>query len=42
MYVDDYLAEPFRYDHGYLPVPTGPGLGVKVDQGRLQRLRSSG
>jgi muconate cycloisomerase len=42
MYVDDYLAEPFRYDHGYLPVPTGPGLGVQVDQGRLQRLRSSG
>lgn len=38
MYVDDYLTEPFKYEGGCLPVPTGPGLGVTVDPARLARL----
>lgn len=38
MYVDDYLAEPFRYEQGHLAVPTGPGLGVRVDPVRLEAL----
>jgi muconate cycloisomerase len=38
MYVDDYVAQPFQYAQGYLPVPSGPGLGVEVDEDRLARL----
>ena len=41
MYVDDYLTEPLRYDAGYLPVPTGPGLGVGIDPARLAILESA-
>lgn len=39
MYVDDYLSQPFTYEAGHLPVPTGPGLGVDVDPSRLARLQ---
>jgi L-alanine-DL-glutamate epimerase-like enolase superfamily enzyme len=41
MYVDDYLAQPFRYETGCLPVPTGPGLGVAVDPARLATFEES-
>jgi O-succinylbenzoate synthase len=29
------ITEPFVLDQGHLPVPTGPGLGVTPDPGRL-------
>jgi len=34
---DDVLAAPLRYANGALPVPTGPGLGVELDRGKLAR-----
>jgi L-alanine-DL-glutamate epimerase-like enolase superfamily enzyme len=37
-YVDGILTEPFQLDQeGYLPVPTGPGLGVSIDRDKLAR-----
>jgi muconate cycloisomerase len=41
LYIDDVLAEPFRYDGGTLPVPTGPGLGVELDVQKLARQQQS-
>ena len=36
-YIDDILARPFRLDaQGRLPIPTGPGLGIELDEERLQ------
>jgi O-succinylbenzoate synthase len=33
----DLLEQPFELSSdGTMPVPTGPGLGIKVDQKRLQ------
>jgi muconate cycloisomerase len=44
-YRDDIIREPFRYEHGVLCVPDRPGLGVEVDEEKLnrygRRLRSS-
>lgn len=36
--VDDVLAQPHRYEQGYLRVPDGPGLGVTLDRGKLAAL----
>lgn len=33
---DDVLAEPFDYVDGALMVPTGPGLGITVDEGKIR------
>ncbi|MBT3770804.1 MAG: mandelate racemase/muconate lactonizing enzyme family protein [Acidiferrobacteraceae bacterium] len=38
---DDLLQQPFRLENGYLAVPTGPGLGVDIDEAVLQRLTVS-
>lgn len=32
---DDVVVEPLRVEDGHFPVPTGPGLGVDVDENRL-------
>lgn len=32
---DDVITEPFRFLDGSIKVPTGPGLGVSLDQSRL-------
>jgi L-alanine-DL-glutamate epimerase-like enolase superfamily enzyme len=37
--VRDLLAEPFAFVDGRLRVPTGPGLGIELDEGVLERLR---
>ena len=29
---DGYLKVPFRHEGGYLPLPTGPGLGIELDE----------
>ncbi len=29
---EDYLVEPFRVEAGHIPVPTGPGLGIQVNE----------
>ncbi len=37
--VDDVLAEPFRFENGQLKVPLGPGLGVEVDESKVEKYR---
>lgn len=36
-YLDDIIAAPLRYEDGELFVPDGPGLGVEVDEAKLER-----
>jgi L-alanine-DL-glutamate epimerase-like enolase superfamily enzyme len=36
---DDILTEPLRFENGKLRVPMRPGLGVEVDEARVQRYR---
>jgi L-alanine-DL-glutamate epimerase-like enolase superfamily enzyme len=36
---DDILTEPLRFENGKLRVPMRPGLGVQVDEARLERYR---
>jgi muconate cycloisomerase len=36
-YMDDIITDPFEYDDGYLHVPTGPGLGIQVDEEKLKK-----
>jgi muconate cycloisomerase len=36
-YLDDVIAAPLRFEDGHLFVPDGPGLGVEVDEAKLQR-----
>jgi len=31
-----FLKQPFQVEDGALRVPTGPGLGVEVDEGRIR------
>lgn len=31
-----YLKQPFTIEQGYIAVPTGPGLGIEVDEAALQ------
>ncbi|MFC1951452.1 mandelate racemase/muconate lactonizing enzyme family protein [Chloroflexota bacterium] len=35
-YQDDIIVEPFRYEDGYLIVPTKPGLGIEIDEDKLK------
>jgi L-alanine-DL-glutamate epimerase-like enolase superfamily enzyme len=37
-YIEEIIDPPFRLDpDGLLPVPTGPGLGIRLDPDRLAR-----
>ena len=38
LYLDDVVVDRVRYDGGYLVVPTGPGLGMELDQESLKKL----
>lgn len=35
-YQDDIIIERFRYEDGYLVVPTKPGLGIEIDEEKLR------
>lgn len=35
-YTDDLITEPFKLEDGSLVVPDGPGLGIEVDEGKIQ------
>jgi galactonate dehydratase len=32
---EGYLKQPFRVEAGYIPIPTGPGLGIELDEESL-------
>ncbi len=34
---DDIVADPIRLNGGYLDVPTGPGLGIRVDEAKVRQ-----
>jgi muconate cycloisomerase len=36
-YLDDIIAAPLRFEDGQLFAPDGPGLGVDVDEAKLER-----
>lgn len=38
-YLDDIVKAPFRYQDGHLLVPEGPGLGVELDEAKVERYR---
>jgi muconate cycloisomerase len=41
-YTDDLVVEPYGYRDGNVLVPTGPGLGVELDEDKLERYRVVG
>lgn len=38
LYTERVVKKPVQYEHGYLLVPEGPGLGVEIDEHRLEEL----
>ncbi len=36
---DDLLTEPLRFENSYLYLPKGPGLGVEIDEEKLEQYR---
>ena len=32
---EGYIKEPFKVENGYIPLPTGPGLGIELDEEAL-------
>ena len=34
------LKEPLKLEDGYLRVPTGPGLGLELDEEKIERFRT--
>jgi len=36
-YLDDIITVPFEYSDGSLLVPEGPGLGIEVDEAKLEK-----
>lgn len=42
-YIEDIVAAPFTLDaDGMLPIPTGPGLGIEMNEKGIERLSRSG
>jgi L-alanine-DL-glutamate epimerase-like enolase superfamily enzyme len=35
--VDDILKKPIAAANGHVPIPTGPGLGIEVDEAKVRR-----
>lgn len=40
-YLDDIIKVPFEYKDGCLLVPNGPGLGIEVDEAKLEKYKVS-
>jgi L-alanine-DL-glutamate epimerase-like enolase superfamily enzyme len=36
---DDILVEKLKIENGKIEVPLGPGLGVEVDEGKIEKYR---
>lgn len=39
-YIDDLLAEPMQFVDGGIHVPTAPGMGIAVDEAKVERYRT--
>jgi len=35
--VDDIITKPFMHENGFLQVPEGPGLGVELDEAKMEK-----
>jgi muconate cycloisomerase len=42
MYLDDIITQPFEYRDGNLVVPSGPGLGIELDEDKVGRYLAEG
>ena len=42
MLVEDIVKEPIRFEQGHIVVPSGPGLGVELDEAQVKSFRASG
>ena len=40
-FFDEFVKEPFHWEGGYLVVPDRPGIGVELDEGKLEKYRST-
>jgi len=38
-YTDDLIAAPFVFDDGFVELPKGPGMGIDVDQAKIEKYR---
>jgi len=36
-YTDDLLAEPMQFEDGGIRVPTAPGMGIAVDEQKIEK-----
>ena len=36
MFGEDYLKEPFQFKDGYVALPKGPGLGIELDEDKME------
>jgi L-alanine-DL-glutamate epimerase-like enolase superfamily enzyme len=41
LYTDDVVKTPVRYEQSHLVLPEGPGLGLEVDEAKLQEMTAS-
>jgi glucarate dehydratase len=35
--VDDIITKPFKYHDGCMTLPQGPGLGIDLDEGKIEK-----
>ena len=38
-YTDDLIAAPFAFEDGFVALPTGPGMGIDVDEAKVETYR---
>ena len=41
-YKDDLIAEPMRLVDGAIELPSGPGMGIAADEGKIARYAAGG
>ena len=39
-YTDDLIAEPFEFRDGAVTVPDGPGMGIAVDEAKVEKYQT--